>query len=71
MVPEKTPPRINDVHGIVEYFRELGATSTTETFVRSLINRGELPHIKIGRKFYIARAAVDVWISSRERRRRS
>ena len=58
-----------DVTAAVEYLRSIGATAATKSFVRGLINRAQVPHLQIGRKFYLTRESLDRWIASHERRR--
>ena len=59
-----------DINAGVEYLRALGAKSTTKTFFRNLIGSGQLAHLKIGKKFYVRRAALDSWVERAERRMR-
>jgi excisionase family DNA binding protein len=59
-----------DIAGVVGYLRRVGASAATTTFVRSLIGSGALPHIKIGKAFYVSRAALDAWLVKAERRAR-
>jgi excisionase family DNA binding protein len=63
--------RLFDVHAAAQYLREIGAGAATVGFVRGLISAGEVPHLRIGKKFYVSRAALDRWIEQRERRGRS
>jgi excisionase family DNA binding protein len=65
-----TAQRLFDIPGAVEYLRSIGAGAASPWFVRSLISRGELPHLRIGKKFYVSREALDTWISKHERRAR-
>jgi excisionase family DNA binding protein len=64
------PPRLYDVQGLVGYLQSIGATAATATFVRGLINSGQLPHLKIGKAFFVSKAAVDAWLAKAERRSR-
>lgn len=61
--------RLFDIRAAAEYLRSLGADSTTISFVRGLISAGTLPHLKIGKKFFVSKDALDGWISRAERRR--
>jgi len=61
-------PKLFDVRGAAEYFRSIGAGSATMNFVRTIIASGQLPHIRIGKKFFVAREAIDRWIENRQRR---
>jgi hypothetical protein len=62
--------RLFDILAAVAYLRSLGATSATTNFVRGLIGRGEIPHLKISKKFYVKKGSLDRWIETRERRTR-
>ena len=62
--------RLFDIGAAVAYLQAIGATTATVNFVRGLITTGQLPHLKIGKKFFVSRASLDGWISSHERRRR-
>jgi hypothetical protein len=59
-----------DLKSGVAYLRGLGADAVTMNFVRTLVNTAQVPHLKIGRKFYIIRESLDHWIVNHERRRR-
>jgi len=52
----------------VEYLRTIGATAATKNFVRRLIGTGQVAHLRIGKKFYLTREALDAWIVKRQRR---
>jgi excisionase family DNA binding protein len=67
--PVSTQRRLFDIAAAVEYLHTLGAEGATVTFVRSLINRAEVPHVRIGKKFYVSREALDRWITNHERRK--
>jgi hypothetical protein len=59
-----------DIAGAVSYLHRVGASAATTTFVRSLINSGTLPHLKIGKAFYVSRASIDSWLAKAEKRNR-
>jgi excisionase family DNA binding protein len=61
--------RLFDIHAAVSYLRTLGAEGVTVNFVRALINGGQVAHLRMGRKFYVTREALDRWIENHERRR--
>jgi|GEM_PF-6277566 len=63
-------PRLYDIPGIVTYLQSVGATAATATFVRGLINSGQLPHLKVGKSFYVSKASIDAWLAKSERRAR-
>lgn len=64
----QAPRKLFDIPAAVVYLRELGAEGVTENFVRILINTGQVPHIRMGKRFYLTRAALDNWIQNHERR---
>ena len=61
--------RLFDIQAAVAYLRELGADGATTNFVRSLISSGALPHVQMGKKFYVSRESLDRWITNHERRK--
>lgn len=64
-------PRVFDLPAAVQYVHSLGATGVTIHTVRSEINAGRIPRSKIGKKFYVSKAALDSWILRAERRARA
>jgi hypothetical protein len=68
--PENVERRLYSIPDAVEYLRSIGATAATPNFVRNLISSSAVPHIRIGKKFYITRVALDGWLTSRERKSR-
>jgi excisionase family DNA binding protein len=66
---ETTQRRLFDITAAVTYLRELGAESVTVNFVRALIASGQVPHIRMGKKFYLTRESLDRWITNHERKR--
>jgi hypothetical protein len=70
--PKGSPMRqLFDIAGSVDYLRELGANGANPWFVRGLIASGRVPHIQIGKKFYVLRSAWDAWLARAERRKRA
>jgi excisionase family DNA binding protein len=67
---EKDHPKLLDVQGAVAYLHSLGAATATVNFVRGLITSGSVPHIRLGKRFYVTRAAIDAWLERSERRPR-
>ncbi len=59
-----------DIAGAVSYLQRVGANAATTTFVRSLINSGALPHVKIGKAFYVSKTSIDSWLARAEKRNR-
>jgi hypothetical protein len=62
--------RLFDILAVVAYLKTIGANAATPNFVRGLISSGQLPHVKIGKKFFVSKGALDSWLLSHERRRR-
>ncbi len=63
-------PRLFDIVAAVEYLRAIGAGSATKHFVRGLIASGRVPHLRIGKKFFVSRGSLDRWLELHERRAR-
>ena len=57
-----------DVHGSVEHLRSKGFKGATISTVRGEIAAGRVPHIKLGKKFYVTEAAWKAWATRAERR---
>jgi len=68
--PTANGRRLFDIGAAVAYLREIGATAATPNFVRAIIGRGEVAHLKIGKKFFVSREALDGWLQKHERRMR-
>jgi len=62
--------RLFDIPSAAAYLRELGASCATVSFVRTIIANGQIPYLRVGKKFFVSREAIDHWIQSRERRTR-
>ena len=62
--------KLFDVMGSAKYLQKIGGSSATPSFIRTLIATGQVPHIRIGRKFFISREALDSWLARHERRAR-
>jgi hypothetical protein len=62
--------RMFDIRGAVAYLKQIGCDAATVNFVRSLISTGQVPHLHIGKKFYVTRVALDQWLAKSERRAR-
>jgi excisionase family DNA binding protein len=62
--------RLFTVEGAAKYLVEIGAAGVGVHFVRQLIVSGAIPHVRMGRRYYITRAALDEWLLKHERRAR-
>ena len=62
--------RLFTVEAAAEYLRALGATTVTVCFIRAMINTGAIPHLKIGKRFYVSRDSLDLWVENRQTRRK-
>jgi len=73
-VPERTtndeikPRKLFDIIGIVCYLNSLGGNGVTVSFVRTLLNSGQIPRLKIGRRFYATRESLDQWLERSQKR---
>ena len=67
---DQSARRLFDVPAAVAFFQSLGAESASKNFVRSLITSGQLPHVRIGKRFFVSRESILNWISKNERRAR-
>lgn len=70
MNPDPVNQQLFDVHGAAGYLQALGAASATVNFIRNIVATGEVPHVRIGKKFYVSRQSLDGWIARHERRAR-
>jgi len=68
--PAPEPQKLYDILGIVAYMKSAGADAATPNFARGLITSGQVPHVRIGRKYYVSKSALDAWIQRHERRAR-
>lgn len=66
-----TTQRLYDVQQAAEYLRTIGASAATVSFIRGLIATSQVPHIRIGKRFYVSHEALDRWITMHERRAKS
>lgn len=64
-------PRYFDIPAAAVYANSIGLTGVTAYTIRMAINSGQLPHIKIGKKFHLSKAAIDAWLTKAEKRVRT
>ena len=69
MTPQ-TEQRLFDIQAAVAYLRSLGAESATANFVRGLISSGQIKFLRLGRKFYLSRTELDLWVEKAATRMR-
>lgn len=62
--------RLFDIHAAVRYLKSIGADAATPWFVRCLITNGKIPFERIGRKHYVSRESLDLFLVKNERRAR-
>jgi len=62
--------RLFDVRAAAKFLQCIGANGVTVHFVRSIISRGEIPYVRIGKKFFLTRESLDRWLKTHERRMR-
>ena len=70
MTQTQTEQRLFDIQAAVGYLRSIGAAGVGVHFVRSLISSGQLPYIRMGKRFYVSRGALDSWLEKNEKRSR-
>ncbi len=58
-----------DIGDAAKYLQSLGAKAASINFIRTIISTGQVPHLRVGKKFYIAKSALDRWVDTREKRR--
>jgi excisionase family DNA binding protein len=73
--PTSTPTteqqrQLFDILAIVAYLKSIGADGATPNFARGLITSGQVAHIRVGRKYYVSRAALDRWLETQAKRSR-
>ena len=61
--------RLFTIEAAVECLKSIGAVSATVSLVRGLISSGRVPHIRLGRRFYVSRTALDEYLVRHERRK--
>jgi len=62
--------RFFTVEDAQHYLVAIGAVGVGVTFVRQLIVTGAIPHVRMGRRYYVSRVALDEWLLKHERRAR-
>jgi excisionase family DNA binding protein len=67
-IEPKPEQRLFDVSAAAAYLQSIGATAASKNFIRGLIASGQVPHLKIGKRFFVSRTALDGWLSNRETR---
>ena len=68
---KKTIPknqRLLDRYDAQTYMRQLGISGVSPRIFFTLIANGEIPRVRVGRKYFITREALDGWIARNERR---
>jgi len=67
---ECTEQRLFTIQDAAKYLCSIGAFGVTPYTVRGLIASGQLAHIRLGRRFFVTRAAMEAWLASHEKRMR-
>jgi len=62
--------RLFDVGDAAKYLQSIGAKAATVNFVRALISSSQVAYLRIGKKLYVSKSALDGWIETRARRAR-
>ena len=60
--------RVFSLSAGAEYLRSIGADGVTSWTLRRLVTSGVLKHLKLGRKYFITREALDAMVDRLERR---
>ncbi len=60
-------PQLFDVKAACEYLKSIGVTAATINSTRTIF--GQVPHVRIGKRFYVSRESLERWIDQRQRRR--
>ena len=58
-LPEPSKPTESTYHSVAALAADLGLS---ERSTRSALRRGEIPHIRVGRRFILPRAAIADWL---------
>lgn len=61
-------PQLLDVKSACDYMKSIGVSSATINSTRTIF--AQIPHIRIGKRFFVSRENLDGWISNRQRRSR-
>jgi hypothetical protein len=59
--------RLFDVQSAAKYLQSIGAAGVTPWTIRGLLSSGAVPCVKLGRRFYVSRVALDAWLRKHER----
>jgi predicted DNA-binding transcriptional regulator AlpA len=59
-----------DIVAAAAYVCSIGATGVSPKCIYNLMASGEVPRIKIGKKFFVSKRALDEWLIRHERRAR-
>ncbi len=66
--PSKPAERESEARGRESTYRSVAALALdlglSERSTRSALRRGEIPHIRVGRRFILPRAAIAEWLRS-------
>jgi len=70
MTAQTAEQRLFTIEDAARYLVSIGALGVGVHFVRSLISSGQVPHIRMGKRFYVSRGALDSWLEKNEKRSR-
>ena len=62
-------PQLFDVKAACDYLKSIGVSGATVNSTRTIF--GQVPHVRIGKRFYVSKESLDTWISNRQRRSRA
>ena len=60
-------PQLFDLQAAVTYFKGIGVSGITTCAMRTVF--AQVPHIRIGKRFYVSKESLDSWIANRQRRK--
>jgi hypothetical protein len=59
-------PQLLDVKAACDYLKSIGVSAATINSTRVIF--GQVPHIRIGKRFYVSKENIDAWLANRQRR---
>lgn len=63
----KAALQLFDVRAACDYLQSIGVSGATICSTRTIF--GQVPHVRIGKRFYVSRESLDSWITNRQRRK--
>jgi hypothetical protein len=60
-------PQLFDVKAACDHLKSIGVSAATVSSTRTIF--AQVPHIRIGKRFYVSKESLERWIDQRQRRR--